>query len=408
MVLRDRGATAITMDTTLPSVLSRCGMTCGGNKGLFVFCALCGLAGWALWTFILAREAGQDWMVFYTAIRTYFDGELGRVFDGHWVTETINRRYADWLWLPLNYHPWLYPPHFLLLLLPFGLLPFAASYALFLALTFALLVMVLANVSRPGLPIWFITAALLLFPQTAFIAFTGQNSFLTAALLIAGIGLLERQPVLAGLILGIISYKPQLFLMIPVALLAGRHWAAILAGIASTAALALASVAVFGTAVWQDWLHTMLASGGDTYQEWVLAARRGGQSLYACLLALGVPPLVCDLAQGAATLASAGIVWWGFRRKMPVDLRLMLLLAAVVFAAPHLSCQDAILLAAAALLLFRRIGDTRPYTGETPLIGAIWFAELFSPPALLKLGLIVPVVIALFMAAVIRRARSGG
>ena len=47
MVLRDRGATAITMDTTPPSVLSRCGMTCGGNKGLFVFCALCGLAGTA-------------------------------------------------------------------------------------------------------------------------------------------------------------------------------------------------------------------------------------------------------------------------------------------------------------------------------------------------------------------------
>lgn len=395
------------MATTEPSVLSACGMTRFGHKGLFIFCALCGLAGWGLWTFILAREAGQDWMVFYTAVRAFLDGEPGRIFDGHWMTGTINRRYTDWLSVPLNYHPWLYPPHFLLLLLPFGLLPFGASYALFLALSFVLLVLVLANIPRPTNATLFTAAALLLFPQTAFIAFTGQNSFLTAALLIAGIGLLERRPVVAGLILGIVSYKPQLFLMVPVALLAGRHWTAIAAGVASTATLALVSLAVFGTGLWQDWLHAMLASG-DNYQEWVLAARRGGQSLYACLLAIGVPPRVCDIAQGAATLASAIVVWWGFRRPMAAELRLMLLLAASVFAAPHLSCQDAILLAAAALLLFRRIGETRPFPGEIALLGAVWFAELFDPPAILKIGIMTPVLLVLFMAAVIRRARSGG
>ena len=48
----------------------------------------------------------------------------------------------------------------------------------------------------------------------------------TAALFGGGLSLLERRPLLAGGLLGLLIYKPQLGLLIPVALLAGRHWRA--------------------------------------------------------------------------------------------------------------------------------------------------------------------------------------
>jgi hypothetical protein len=54
----------------------------------------------------------------------------------------------------------------------------------------------------------------------------GQNNTWTAALFGGGLSLLERRPLLAGGLLGLLIYKPQFGLLIPVALLAGRHWRA--------------------------------------------------------------------------------------------------------------------------------------------------------------------------------------
>src|SRR5271167_293261 len=94
-----------------------------------VLCGLCGIAGWTVWSIILNRELGQDWMVFYTATRAYFEGDLALVFDGERLTRAINQQYGanGWLSSPLIFHPWLYPPFFLLLLLPFGTISFGLS-----------------------------------------------------------------------------------------------------------------------------------------------------------------------------------------------------------------------------------------------------------------------------------------
>jgi hypothetical protein len=54
----------------------------------------------------------------------------------------------------------------------------------------------------------------------------GQNSTWTPGLFGGGLSLLERRPLLAGGLLGLLIYKLQLGLLIPVALLAGRHWRA--------------------------------------------------------------------------------------------------------------------------------------------------------------------------------------
>ncbi|HET9019110.1 MAG TPA: hypothetical protein VFN46_05960, partial [Acetobacteraceae bacterium] len=80
---------------------------------------------------------GVDYMVYYDAARSYLAGDLGLLADGGRFTAHLNRDFAGWLTAPLPLHPWVYPPPFLMLLLPFAFLPFAASYAAFLATTFA-------------------------------------------------------------------------------------------------------------------------------------------------------------------------------------------------------------------------------------------------------------------------------
>jgi alpha-1,2-mannosyltransferase len=363
-------------------------------------CGLCGIAGWGIWLLILGHELGQDWMVFYTAVRAYFDGDLSLVLDGERLTQTINQQYKDWLSTPLIFHPWLYPPHFLLLLLPFGLLSFGASYLLFMLLTFSLLVVAICQFTgRPG----FVTAAMLLFPQAPFAFLAGQNNFLTSAIFVGGFGLLGKYPFVGGALLGTGSYKPQLFLLVPIALVVSRQWKALAGAALMALALTLASVAVFGSDIWQQWFQVMV-SPSDTYQRWLVAGRLNGQSVFSCMMLAGASGAVANTVQAGAAIVACGFVYWAFSRPLPMDLRLAILLPAVLLASPHVSSQDAVMLAIAALFLFCRVVSDGARPGDLVAIFAIWMIELFDPPIIFHLGIATPIVILGFIAAVVGRA----
>ena len=155
------------------------------GRGVVAFAALvCGLYGWAVFGFTLFGRDGEigptyygvggDYTVYYAAAHAYWDGTLPKIMD------------------VASSRPWLYPPHFLLLLVPFGLLPFAQSYAAFMVVTFAAAV---AGAWRwAGTPARraFWVAALALAPAASINVIEGQNAFLTAALLLQGFGLLGR------------------------------------------------------------------------------------------------------------------------------------------------------------------------------------------------------------------------
>ena len=78
----------------------------------------------------------------------------------------------------------------------------------------------------------------------------GQNGFLTAALFAAALVTLERRPVMAGVLFGLLAYKPQFGLLIPLVLLATGRWRAFMAaGVDSRGARACDACA-FGPEVW--------------------------------------------------------------------------------------------------------------------------------------------------------------
>jgi hypothetical protein len=62
---------------------------------------------------------GSDWIVFHGAVQAFLDDNLALIADGERFTAFLNERYGWWLSSPLPFHPWLYPPTFLLVLLPF-------------------------------------------------------------------------------------------------------------------------------------------------------------------------------------------------------------------------------------------------------------------------------------------------
>ena len=137
-----------------------------------------------------------------------------------------------------------YPPLALVLTLPFAILPYVPAlgvwliggwYAFYRALRLATPNALLLSLAAPAV-----------FVNT----YCGQNGVWTAAFLGGGLCLLERRPIVAGVLFGLQAYKPHLALMIPVALLAGRQWRAIAAAASTVGVLLLASLALAG---WDGW-----------------------------------------------------------------------------------------------------------------------------------------------------------
>lgn len=367
---------------------------------LAVLGAVIGILAWVFYGWALRGDPGQDWMVFYTAARAWFDGNLPLVFDGERLTAALNDRFADWLSFRLNLHPWVYPPTFLLLFLPFGALPPLPSLVAFLGLTFAAVILAawLYDV-RPRTRCTLLFS-LLLCPAVPFNVMTGQNAFFTAALFIGGFGMLPRRPMIGGLLLGLLTIKPQFCLMVPIALLAARQWRAMTGAAASALILALLSIGIFGIEPWRIWLE-LVTGATESYRAWATAGRLNGLSVFACASLLGAPAALANFVQLIAIAISAGFVWFAYRRRTaPESLQLAILLAATMLAAPHASASDAVLLALAAGSVISTAFAHRLGAAPVAVAAAVWICPLVNPPSLFRAGLITPVLLLLFLVCV--------
>src|SRR5947209_8080411 len=158
----------------------------------------------------------------------------------------------------VEYRFFYYPPVFLLLCALFARLPYLAAFILFEAATLALCLIVMREIlAERG---WSAIIPVLAFPAAFWTLGLGQNSFLTAALFGAGTLWIDRRPILAGFCFGALCYKPHFALLVPVALLAGRHWRALGAAFGSAATLCGLSLIVFGWETWQGFIATAAGS----------------------------------------------------------------------------------------------------------------------------------------------------
>ena len=82
----------------------------------------------------------------------------------------------------------------------------------------------------------------------------GHNGFLTAALIGAALCQLDRRPILAGILIGCLAYKPQFGLLIPLVLAVSGRWRTFAAAAVTVAVMAIAVTLAFGVEVWPAFL----------------------------------------------------------------------------------------------------------------------------------------------------------
>jgi hypothetical protein len=242
--------------------------------------------------------------------------------------------------------PFAYPPCFLLLLAPFGLLSYPVAAFDWVLLGFAAYCAALRRWA-PAMP-WLALS----FPPLLVNIITGQAGFLAAALLIGGMILLPRRPLAAGLLLGLLVVKPQLGLVLPLALLAGREWRAVAGAALSSIGLNLLALLVFGLGPYQAWLANagLLASiASEGLAGWHRMA-----SVYGALRLAGLGSGAAWILHIAVALAAAGAACLVWHRKAELGARAGALAAATALASPYFFVYDLLILVIPFLWLVGR------------------------------------------------------
>ena len=348
---------------------------------------------------------GTDWMVFYGAIRSVLDGNAALIFDGDRFTEFLNTTFAPVLSSPLEFRPWAYPPSFLLMLLPFAGLGFFGSYVAFQLASGALMAQALRSSTADATPSSFVLIAALACPASAINAIDGQAVFLVAALIVGGFGLIERRPWLGGLVLGLLTFKPQFCILVPIALIAAGQWRALLASGLSALAMMIASGLVFGFDLWLRWFPLIIENLVSPSEKWIEFGRMWGHSVYTCAVLLGAPQRLASSVQLLATLGAAISVVIAFRSRLGTREKTAVFLAATVLAAPHSGPYDVTLLVIAAAFWLISRAEPLPLWCWT-LAFMIWLLPLISPPLLFPAARSAPLFPILLIGLLLRPGRS--
>jgi hypothetical protein len=303
------------------------------------------------------------------------------------------------------FYGWHYPPFFLFIAAALASLPYLSALALWQGVTLALYLVTIRAILARAMPVvpapsavphhaaalpswpdplWLLLA--LAFPAVFVNLGHGHNGFLTAALLGAALAVLDRRPVLAGILFALLVYKPQFGLMVPLVLVASGRWRAFAAGFVTVAVLFLLTTLAFGTPVWAAFLvslhftRTVVLEQGETGWHKI-------QSMFAWVRMWGGPIALAYAVQVATALGLAVALVWLWRRDVDFALKAAALVIATILATPYSLDYDMTALAPA--IAFLAVHGLRCGFAdyEKSAVAALWFAPLLARTVAQQLAL---------------------
>ncbi len=285
----------------------------------------------------------NDFRVFWGAGRLAVAGEPLAIHD----LARLGASHATGLDVDM---PWLYPPAFLIMVTPLGLMPFAWAYLGWALVSLALTAWAARSFVAGIQPVWVLMAfAPAYFPAVMM----GQTSlFWLAALLAALAALGQGRWVLAGVFIGLLTLKPQLGVMIPVALLAIGAWRTILSASVTTVLLLALPTLYYGMDYW-PLLFVSLAEHSANITFSVIAQKLMLSPMYF-LAFIGVDHAVAlNIQLGLMALTAVAVFALWRSDRVGFDVKAAGLLCAILLSAPYLWYYEGALMPAIALFLLR-------------------------------------------------------
>jgi Glycosyltransferase family 87 len=329
------------------------------------------LASLALLLLLQRQAAGADFSCFWAgakvALRT-----PARLYDFSYVTGL-----QGWPLGPDKLRPYIYPPSALFLFIPFALVPFRVGYGLWVTLSAALL---LWAGLKARLPWW-----LLLLPPVGLVIYCGQVTLLIAAMVLGGLAWQRTRPLAAGVLFGLAAaVKPQIVMLIPIALLAEGRWRSLIAAGVTVAGLAAAAALIWGVGSWFEWLSALQRFQHVIFNDKSLVD--DAITPYATLQSLGLPGALAFLLIAPVVVG----VWMTFRRTQDLADRSIAVLGGALLISPYAMNYEAALLAPAVAAYLARTEDRRwlayvvasvVYVAASPL-GVMPVVAVLALPAL--------------------------
>ena len=344
-----------------------------------------------------AGDFVHDWLGGYV----FWTGQGDRICDVEFIQQLQHSpAVLGYHWDKNKYFPLVYPPFYYVIVSPFSLFPFhvaawmwAAVMALCLPAAIVLLVLhgqhELSETNRSEkiikiLP-WTLPVSLLYMPVIESLT-SNQKATVCLLILTATFVLMNRkQPFWAGVVFGLLAFKPQLTLVIGAAMLLKLQWRFLWGGMFTGGVLL--TLSLFAGA---DWCVGFMAFGAGAGGY----IRTAGYDLTKSHCLYGFFALLCQEAlpteKWVTSLAAIGVVWLLcriFRGKLrPGSTRFSLQFSALVLGtvllSPHLMTYDLSILLLPMFLLRLTLFEKDRETIPSPTY-LIWLLALtFTTPCL--------------------------
>lgn len=329
-----------------------------------------------------------DFVDVYAAGKLALLGHPASIYD--WPSHRIAEAAA--LSHPLawkDYFGWHYPPPFLFAAAALALLPYLAAFFAWSAATLPLYLLSIQRIAG-RMDGWLAGFA---FPATLYNISVGQNGFLSAALIGGSLATLEKRPVLSGVLLGLLTYKPQFGVLFPLALAAGGYWRTFATAAATAIFIAAISWFAFGSGTWIAFFHSVPVTVDAVFVRG-LEGWSKLNSFYGFGRWLGASAGTATGLQIALTVMLAGAIVALWRSEAPFALKAAALVTATMLATPYVYIYDFPILAAAIAFLWRQHAfDTR----ETLLVAIACASVLAFPWVHVASGLLATLAIAMIV-----------
>jgi arabinofuranan 3-O-arabinosyltransferase len=343
-----------------PALLISCFVLCAINVAMLQ----AGVAGhW--WIFDEnGRGIPTDFVNVWSAGRLVIDGHPALAYD--WDIQkqvqvaVLGQTYQG------NF-AWHYPPPFLFVAATLAHFPYAVAYAGWAAVSFLPYLAAMRAIVGRAFGLLLAAAFPVVFTNTL----VGQNGFLTASLIGGTLVLMPRWPVLSGICLGLLSYKPQYGLLFPLVLIAAAQWRVFFAAGVTAVLLAAVSWLAFGTESWQAFVHWM-----PMFNQAFLVEGRAPwgkmQSIFALTRYFDGPDAFAWTLQWIMSLTVAILLAALWRsHKVPHTLKAAALAAGTLLVTPYLFLYDEMVLAVAVAFLVRIGLDEGFERHELPALGLV-------------------------------------
>ena len=348
---------------------------------------------------VQGRPLGTDFSDVYAAGTYTLEGNPDAPFDPVLQHAREQKLFGQ----AAPFYGWHYPPFFLFIAAALAFMPYAVALAVWQAVTLALYLLVIRAIVTPavremgpGAYNWLLPA--LAFPAVFVNIGHGQNGLLTAALFGTALVQLDRRPVIAGILFGLLAYKPQYGLMIPLVLAASGRWRTFAAAGATVVLLVVATTVAFGPHVWQAFLDS-------TRFTRVVALEQGDtgwykiQSIFAWARMWGASVPAAYALQAATIVGLGATLVRLWRSAAPYPLKAAALCIAAMLATPYAFDYDMVVLAP-AIAFITVDGFARGFgPWEKTTLAALWLTPLLARTVALTtfIPLGVPAMLAVFI-----------